>query len=272
MNVQEIKVSDIYVDDDFNCRGDIRLIDVADLVRSITEKGLIQPVAVRIGKHGSKYDLVAGFRRTKAHQVMGKETIHAVLLGEMSDKDARVLNLNENLQRADLNVMQEARAVENLRKEGMSRDETAMAIGKSKGWVQIRFMLLDLPEDIQAEAAVNMFTQQEIRDLYTLRANKEQLFEAVRAIKDRKIKGEKSIRVAVPQKPATQKKARNRSETFIMQQHIQNILGNNFGTRCLAWAAGEISSLELYEEIKMLAEGEGKRYEIPKYDLPEVQE
>ena len=105
MQISTIPLTDIEVNAEFNCRGDFAPIDIVDLAKSIQEKGLMQPVMVRKIEGPIPYSLVAGFRRYKAHQAIGKDTISCIVQ-ELDERSARVLNLVENLQREDLTMVQ----------------------------------------------------------------------------------------------------------------------------------------------------------------------
>src|SRR5258706_4547785 len=169
MNIQELPLKDIFADTDFNCRGAIAPIDVVDLARDIDAHGLQQAIVVQPFKDPQyKYRIVAGYRRHKAFQVLQRETIPCNVVDGLSDVQARIMNLSENLKRKDLNMLQEAKALEHLKNAGLTQDDVAREIGMSRGWTQIRFMILDLPKEIQYEVAAGFLSQQQVRDLSTL--------------------------------------------------------------------------------------------------------
>lgn len=98
----------------FNVRQTGARIGIEDLADSINKHGLLQPVALR-GSHGNPpYELIVGQRRLLAHRLLGKDTIRAVFCGEVSDWDARVLSLTENLHRLELNYADKAEAITQL--------------------------------------------------------------------------------------------------------------------------------------------------------------
>lgn len=263
LKVQPLPVSEIFADPDFNCRGEITRFSVIELMRSIEANGLQQPIVVQPCDRGQyKYRVVMGHRRFSAFQIMGRATIPAVVRADLSDLQARTLNLIENLERKQLTIMQEARAIQKFLVAGVTQDEVARLINQSRGWVQTRFTALKLPAEIQAEIDAGFITTTQIRQIYGL-PSKELQFEAVREIKDSKLRGEKRAIVVKPAKRRTgnERKLRNVSEVFEMQSRIQELVGNNIGTRCLAWAAGEISDRELWEDIVKLATESGISYE-----------
>jgi ParB family chromosome partitioning protein len=196
-------------------------------------------------------------------------TIPCIIKDHLSDIQARVLNLTENVNRKDLNMLQEAKAIQNLVVAGLTQEEIGTKIHQSRGWVQVRCYLLTLPPEIQEEAAAGNLSYQQIRDLYTI-GDKNQQYEAVKKIKDAKERGEKTPRVAKQNKNTLIKKRRERGELFAMMDHIREYLGNNLSTRALAWAAGEITDNDLFHSIKEECEIEGVNYEIPKEALSPV--
>jgi len=276
MEVTEISVKDIFSDIDFNCRGSIAPIDVVDLARDIEKNGLLEPIiAIPVSTNGDntrakkfKFQVVAGHRRLMAFKVLKLETIPAVIRDDITHKQALLINLTENIQRKDLNILQEAKALERLRDEGFTIDQVAPSLGKSTTWVRMRFELLALPIEIQAAASVGLITQQQIRELFRIN-NPDRQIEMVKKIKMAKQRGEKvPVLYKPPKRNIFRPKIRDRNGIFIMQGHIQKIIGNNFGTRCLAWSVGEINDLEIFRDIKEIAAKAGIPYEIPDERTP----
>ncbi len=268
-----IKMDDIDDSDKWNCRGKIAPIDVVDLSKDIKERGLIQPVSVmeldeaqRIDADGKGYRLLAGFRRMMAHRVNATTEIACIIADIHNEIDALTYNLAENVQRKDLDILQEAMAIKRLRDLGVPETEAGLKTGMSRGWIQIRFMLLGLPEEVQQEAAAGIISQENIRKLYTLyhkTGDKEQLFEQVRRIKEAKARGV-SIKVEVDKQKARQTKIlRKKGEIINMMGHMQENIGNGLHTRAMAWCAGEISDEDLYYSIKIYATENEKLYSIP---------
>ena len=277
MQVSDTSMDLILFDEDFNCRGPITPMDVVDLANSIKEHGLIQPVVVtnltghRLAAYpGKKFLLIAGYRRFTAFKVNGDDSIPAILRTDMGDEtDARFFNLSENLQRKDLNIIQEARALSKLEKLEVSEDEAARRLGMSRGWVQVRYMVLRLPELVQQEIAAGWLSQKQIRDAYShlKESGEEACFEIVRGFKDDKIKGRKGTRKKVKKSKKKQlesKKKRERDEIFELQDHIyKEFGGNNIATRLLAWTAGEITSLDIHTALQIWAKEQGRGYRMP---------
>ena len=130
-----------------NPRRLFREQDLADLTASIREKGIIQPIVVRaIAGVADAYEIIAGERRWRAAQAAGLIDV-PVVIHEADDKEALELAIIENVQRADLNAIEEAQGYERLGAEfGYSQSEIAKIIGKSRSHVANTLRLLNLPE------------------------------------------------------------------------------------------------------------------------------
>ncbi len=269
--VLNIEMDKIYSDNDFNCRGTITPIDVMDLVNDIDEHGLQFPIAVQPAKdvESSKNDfrIVAGHRRFQAFLILKKTHIPAMIKVGLTEIQARLLNLGENLKRKALNILQEARAIERLRELGMNRRQVGEKLGVSISWVQVRYNLLDMPSEIQEEVAAGLINQHQIKELYSL-PTKEKQYEAVRKIKEAKVRGEKGLSVApTSAQDPFKKKRQQKNIVQEMIDHLGKTIDFGLHTRCLAWANGEISSAELYVDIASYAEDNGIEYTSP---LPKV--
>lgn len=262
----KIPLSEIHIDEEFNCRDKIAPIDVVDLASDIEKHGLISPVVVSpTDKYpDKKYLLIAGHRRFVAHKVIQWTEIDAIIREGLGEREARLLNLKENLLRKNLNILEEARAIKRLFDLGITEADAAKELQTSRGWVQVRFMLLQLSKEIQQECAAGILSQTDIRELYSLRGEKEKQIEYVKAVKDARLKGQNvsKVRNKHTRKPSD-KKLRKRPEIFDMMDHISESIGNGIWTRTMSWCAGEISDLELFHTIKIHAEEIGVPYSIP---------
>lgn len=123
---------------------------LAQLAESIAAHGLIQPIVVRSAGTDGYYQIVAGERRWRASKMAGLLEV-PVLIMEMDDKKAAQVALIENVQREDLNPMEEAAAYRALLSEyGMTQEELSRQVGKSRSAVTNILRLLDLPDEIAA--------------------------------------------------------------------------------------------------------------------------
>jgi len=272
--VKNIVMDEIYLDNEFNCRGKILPLDVVDLAKDIASNGLQFPIAVQpvcdVSERlpdDKKYRIVAGHRRFIAFKVNKETVIPAMVKSGLTELRARLVNLSENLKREELNIVQEADAVNALRLLGMTQESIATELSKSRTWVQIRLHLLRLPKDIQAEAAAGMLNQYQIRELFAIDSD-EKRYAAVRKIKDARLRGEKSI--SVGKKPEDDLYRKKRQTTTAVQDaidHMANTIGFGLHTRVLAWANGVINSAELFCDIEIYAREHDLEYNNPVKDI-----
>ena len=120
---------------------------LGELMESIREKGVMQPLIVR--QRNGKMELIAGERRWRASRELGLKEV-PVIVREASDQDVLELALIENLQREDLNPIEEADAYSRLSKEfGLRQEDIAQRVGKDRATVANAIRLLDLPSTVQ---------------------------------------------------------------------------------------------------------------------------
>ena len=132
----------------FQTRSHMNEEHLGELAASITANGVVQPVLVRPLANG-RFQLIAGERRWKASELAGKKTIPAILR-QVSDEQAMEITIVENLQRADLNPMEQARAFERLSREfHMTQEQMAVRTGKDRATVANFLRLLRLPASVQ---------------------------------------------------------------------------------------------------------------------------
>lgn len=125
---------------------------LSELAQSIQSQGLLQPIAVR--QFGKEYEIVAGERRWRAAQKAGLQQVPVVVC-QMTDESAQALGLIENIQRENLNPIEEAEAFYRLIEElGLTHDEVAERVGKSRSSITNFIRLLKLEKDVQ-QALIN---------------------------------------------------------------------------------------------------------------------
>lgn len=246
----DIPLSEIFVDEHFNCRGTIMDYQISELAENIKNNGLIQPVTVMpyTLEAPYKYKLIAGFRRTKAHMYLQVDTIQCVVNDDIqSDFQARLFNLAENLCRQELNMLEEAKALEALHSMGMSLTEIADALKKSFGWVQERVYLLELPEILQNEANAGWLTGSLVRQFYTLyrKGGETKVIEAAKAAKVRLERGEK-VRITSKKHSVLRKRLPSKHDHERIQTLMYDVFGAGFETRLLGYVRGKLSEFELY--------------------------
>ncbi|MGA7522477.1 MAG: ParB/RepB/Spo0J family partition protein [Acidobacteriaceae bacterium] len=125
-------------------------VQLAELAASIAETGVVQPIVVR-PVAGGRFQLIAGERRWMASQRAGKETVPAIVR-HASDEQAMEMTIVENLQRTDLNPIEQARAYERLAREfQLTQEQMAKRTGKDRASVANFLRLLKLPQEVQGQ-------------------------------------------------------------------------------------------------------------------------
>ena len=160
-------------------RKDMNPEKLQDLANSIAMQGIVQPIVVR---HISpqQYEIVAGERRWRAAQLAGLQDV-PVIIKEMDDRTAMAIALIENIQREDLNVLEEAEALQRLLTEfEMTHQQVADAVGKSRATVTNFLRLLDLAPEVKKMLVNKQLEMGHARALLPLET--EQQIEAARKI------------------------------------------------------------------------------------------
>ncbi|MFW5788248.1 MAG: ParB/RepB/Spo0J family partition protein [Halanaerobiales bacterium] len=140
--------------------------DINELADSIKNFGVIQPIIVRETDDG--YQLIAGERRLRAAKIAGLSFIPAIVK-EMADREVAEIALVENLQRKDLNFIEEASAYENMVKEfNMTQEQLAEKLGKSQSTIANKLRLLKLPPEVREELNDSLFSERHARALLKL--------------------------------------------------------------------------------------------------------
>ena len=153
---------------------------LAELAASIAATGVIQPVLAR-PLPGGRFQLIAGERRWLASKIAGKDTIPAILR-HVSDEQAMEMTIVENLQRTDLNPMEQARAYDRLSREfKLTQEQMAQRTGKDRASVANFLRLLRLPPEVQGKVEAGELTFGHARALLAIEDPKA-LFEAAQKV------------------------------------------------------------------------------------------
>lgn len=150
-----------------NPRRDFDESQLEDLTNSIKEKGVMQPLLVRPSDDPNIFELIAGERRWRAAQRAGLHEV-PVIVREVDDREALELAIIENVQRADLNPLEEAMGYEQLMSQfEYTQSDLAQVIGKSRSHVANTLRLMKLPEDVREMVATGDLTAGHARTLIT---------------------------------------------------------------------------------------------------------
>ena len=189
-----------------------------ELTSSIKKNGIIQPIAVRPSKNeDNTYDIIAGERRWLAAQKAGLHEVPIIIL-DLDDNEALEVAIVENIQREDLNIIEEAKGFERLHKEfGYDQDKIAMMMSKSRSHISNTLRLLTLPKDIIAMLQDGELTAGQARPLVGL-PNASQIAEEILSKK-------MSARSIESLKKNTKKSFTIDPNVFDIQRELERILG-----------------------------------------------
>ena len=205
-------------------RKNFDLDKLKELAESIREHGVFQPIIVRKTIDG--YELIAGERRLRASKLAGREEIPAIIV-EFSDKEMMEISLLENIQREDLNALEEAAAYSQLiEKIGYTQEELANHVGKSRTHITNMLRLLRLPDGIKEMVRSGKLSYGQARTLLAA-PDEERMYE----LADKAVREGLSVRELeklVSEKPAEKKKKDPPRNPYY--EDIRSRLEKQFGT------------------------------------------
>jgi len=210
----------------FQPRKDFDETSIEELAQSIKENGIIQPLVVR--KSEGNYEIIAGERRWRAAQRVGLTKV-PVIIKDVSDRQALELALVENLQREDLNPIEEAAAYEQLIEDfGLTHEEISTRIGKERSTITNQLRLLKLPDEIKEAIIAGEITAGHARAILGLSslAKAREILEAIRNEKLSVRKTEKLVQKLSGQKEKTAKLGSG----DVHMNHIADELKKTLGT------------------------------------------
>lgn len=171
--VQYIKINSIRPNP-YQPRKIFNELSLEELKKSIQQYGVLQPISVR-KLSSDKYELIAGERRLRASKLAGIDVIPAVII-ETGDENSAIIALIENLQREDLDFIEEAEGYNNLIEEyHFTQEELAKKLGKSQSTIANKLRILKLPGNIIDIIKCNNLTERHARALLRLHDEKQQL-------------------------------------------------------------------------------------------------
>ncbi|MCL1979491.1 MAG: ParB/RepB/Spo0J family partition protein [Proteobacteria bacterium] len=162
------------------------------LADSIREKGVIQPLLVS-RSNGNRYVLIAGERRLRAAKLAGRDEVPVVVMDQASDRESLELALIENIQRHDLNPIEEALAYRRLMEEfHLTQEDVARKVGRQRSTITNVLRLLQLPDLVQQDVVSGAISEGHARVLLRLKDQPERL----REVRDRIVQQGLSVRAA----------------------------------------------------------------------------
>ncbi|MFT4089628.1 MAG: ParB/RepB/Spo0J family partition protein [Asticcacaulis sp.] len=202
--------------------------EIEDLAASIREKGVLQPILVRPVDGGKTFQIIAGERRWRASQKAGLKTV-PVLVRDLDDLEVLEIGIIENVQREDLNPVEEARAYRALMERfGRTQDAVAQVVSKSRSHIANTLRLLSLPESIQDHVLHGRLTSGHARAIATA-DNAEELAELIiqKGLSVRQAEA-LSREVQNPSETKSERtKAQPNADTLALEQDLQEVLGLN---------------------------------------------
>jgi ParB family chromosome partitioning protein len=216
---------------------------LAELAASIREHGVLQPLLVRETAAGS-FELIAGERRLRAAAEAGLQTV-PVLVTEAADRDALEIALIENVQREDLNVLEEAEAYRMLAERyGATQEDIARRVGRARATVANTMRLLDLPEDVRGLVADGKLSAGHAKVVSGLAAPEKQRHYAERACRENLSVRNLEAVIERDARPPRKARAERRDIPAGHLQYVADRLHAHFGsavriTSCRTYANGK---------------------------------
>ena len=222
-----------------------------ELAASIRENGIIQPLIVQPAPEKGKYELVAGERRLRASKIAGLAKVPVIVMDIKSDDSLLELALIENIQRTDLNAIEEAEAYQKLiERFGYTQEETAKRVGKNRSTITNMLRLLSLPDFIKQDVISQTLSEGHARALLKLVNN----LEILKRVRDEVVLRQLSVRQteALAKKESQMKpqsvRQTHRQEPEVPQAYftaITNQLTNRLGTHVFIQQAGSKGKVEI---------------------------
>jgi len=219
---------------------------LTELVESIRERGIIQPLIVR--QVGSNYELIAGERRWRASQQVGLATV-PVITRSASDREVLELALIENLQRADLNPLEESEGYALLINQfQLTQEEVAKRVGKNRASVANAIRLLSLPDQLRHYVSAGRLSVGHAKVILGLSSQEEMLLVGERVLKDQLTvrQTEKLVESLQTHKPKRSKHGKSPSAPSNAQwADLEKRLQRHIGTRVRLSGTAQTGKIEL---------------------------
>lgn len=222
---------------------------LAELADSIKVHGVIQPILVR--RRGGQYEIVAGERRWRAAQQAGLKNIPAVV-SDVAERDALTVALVENLQREDLNPIEEAEAFHRLHEQlGYSQQEIADAVGKDRTTITNSLRLLKLPEAVRSQVLNGELTMGHARAILALDEPAE-MEKLAREVVAKRWSVRQTERATQPAQPRRKGAGRESDAERDVRQRLQRALGTRVDVNHKAGKGTLVVHFASYAELEGL--------------------
>ena len=228
--------------------------DLEELTASVREKGIVQPILVRpVANEANAYEIIAGERRWRAAQAVGLHEV-PVLIHAVSDREALELAIVENVQRADLNALEEANGYQRLMDEfGYTQSALGDVIGKSRPNIANTLRLLKLPESVQVFVREGKISAGHARALIGSddpEGAAQRIIDGGLSVRDAEAIADKPRRAG---KGGSRVAAAKDADTAAMEKRLADALGLTVSIKHKAGGSGEVriqyTSLEQLDDV-----------------------
>jgi len=242
ISIDKIKANKYQPREEFNQEA------LSDLAASIKEKGFIQPVLVRL--KDNEYELIAGERRLRAAKKLGYKEI-PVIIKEASDLDSLELSIIENIQRENLNPIDQAKAYKRLQDEfDMTQEKVADTIGKDRATVANILRLLNLPVKIQEYVSRGTISMGHARAILSLAKESEQIRLCTKIMKDDlSVRDTESYAKKMALNKSKSKTSDKDPNLYSLEQELREIFGTK--VKILKSKKGGKIEIEFYSDMDM---------------------
>ena len=233
----------------FQPRSNFDDVKLQELTNSIKNQGVLSPILVReLGLN--EYEVIAGERRLRAAKRAGLESIPC-LVDQKQDQDALVSALIENLQREDLNPVEEARGLDRLKREfGLTQDEVASSTGKARSTVANSLRILSLPTSVLDLLALGKIEKGHAKLLASMTPNEAE--KIAKKIVNEKISVKELSNISTPNKPKSKSRTKD-TDLLNIEREMSELFGHKIEIETKNKKAGKVSitykSLDELESI-----------------------
>lgn len=250
--VKFIPLKDIWVDSTFNCRSIITPQSVESLADSIKDFGRLRcPVDLQPIKEipnapkNFKYRLICGFRRYMACSLLKWKTIPAYIYEGLTERQASMMNFTENLERKDLNILEEALHIDKLFPAYRTISSIAEELNRADSWVSVRRHLLTMPKFVQHAAGSGRLRQTDLQRVMKSN-NPEELARQILRLRKHGIVPKQYGKWSKPKAEVKEMIAKLLKEGF--SPHLLRLMG---------WSIGEVSTKDFEHSLTWLRDRKG---------------
>lgn len=241
-SIEKIPLSKIIAKKD-QPRKEFELEQLKELAKSIETHGVIQPIILR--KKKNKYEIIAGERRFRASKIAGKKQIPSIII-EIDDESAAKFALIENIQREDLNPIEEANAYKRLMDEfGLKQNELAESVGKSRAYITNALRLLNLESNIIEYISNGQLSPGHGKALLGVKDKKEQLELANKIISNELNVRETEKRVKESKKDVKKDSKKKRQSKDPHTISLEEEMMRSLGTKVNLIAGNKVGKIEI---------------------------